>query len=302
MTDPNTDYDNPWKSIIELYFRDFIQFFFPWIEPEIDWSQEPKFLDKELQKITREGSTSKRYVDKLVEVHRLDGQALLVLCHIEVQNQYEQAFPDRVYTYNYRLRDRYNRDVASLVILGDESPTWRPTGFRSDLWRCCVDFTFPIVKLLDYADRWQELAASRNVFAVVVMAHLKAKETTNQPAARKDWKYHLTTMLYDQDYSEQDIINLYRFLDWLMNLPEDLERQFQVELDQFEESRSMKYVTSIERMSLERGRQEGRQDKVREIVLRLLNRQVSIAQIAETLGISTLEVESLAAEPDQNAD
>jgi hypothetical protein len=302
MADPNTDYDNAWKTIIELYFRDFIQFFFPWIEPEIDWSREPKFLDKELQKITRDGSTSKRYVDKLVEVYRLDGKALLVLCHIEVQNHYEQAFPARVYTYNYRLRDRYNRDVASLVILGDESPTWRPTGFRSDLWRCSVDFAFPTVKLLDYAARWDELAASRNVFAVVVMAHLKAKETTNQPEARKDWKYHLMTMLYDQGYAEQDIINLYQFLDWLMNLPEDLERQFQVELDQFEESRSMKYVTSIERMSLERGRQEGRQDTVREIVLRLLDRQVSIEQIAETLGISTLEVESLAAEPDQNAD
>jgi hypothetical protein len=98
MTDPNTDYDNPWKSIIELYFREFIQFFFPWIEPEIDWSREPKFLDKELQKIVRDGSTTKRYVDKLVEVYRLDGKALLVLCHIEVQNQYEQAFPDRVFT------------------------------------------------------------------------------------------------------------------------------------------------------------------------------------------------------------
>jgi hypothetical protein len=35
------------------------------------------------------------------------------------------------------------------------------------------------------------------------------------------------TMLYDRGYSEQDILELNHFLDWLMYLPEDLEKQFQ---------------------------------------------------------------------------
>jgi hypothetical protein len=39
----NTDYDNPWKSFIELYFRDFLQFFFPAIESDIDWSRPIRF-------------------------------------------------------------------------------------------------------------------------------------------------------------------------------------------------------------------------------------------------------------------
>jgi hypothetical protein len=63
MTDQNTDYDNPWKSIIELYFRDFIQFFFPWIEPEIDWSREVKFLDKELRAIRLVGNLGTQSVN-----------------------------------------------------------------------------------------------------------------------------------------------------------------------------------------------------------------------------------------------
>jgi hypothetical protein len=168
--------------------------------------------------------------------------------------------------------------------------TCRSASFQADLWGCSVDFVFPVVKLLDYAARWEELAASRNPFAVVVMAHLKAKETTNQPAARKDWKYYLTTMLYDKGYGEQDIMELYRFLDWLMNLPEDLERQFQVELAQFEEARSMKYVTTIERMGIERGREEGR----REIVLNLLNKQMTVPQIAAMLDMPIEEVEGIA--------
>jgi hypothetical protein len=80
----DTDYDSPWKSIIERYFREFIQFFFPWIEAEIDWSRPVQFMDKELQQITWDAKLSKRYADKLAQVSQLNGEPKLVLCHAEV--------------------------------------------------------------------------------------------------------------------------------------------------------------------------------------------------------------------------
>lgn len=49
-----TDYDSPWKDFIELYFRDFLKFFFPEIEADIDWDRPFRFLDKELQKVVRD--------------------------------------------------------------------------------------------------------------------------------------------------------------------------------------------------------------------------------------------------------
>jgi hypothetical protein len=100
----NTDYDSPWKAIIELYFRDFLAFFFPHIEADIDWSKPIRFLDKELAKIMRDAEIPKRYADKLVEVHRLSGEKAIVICHIEVQNEGEAEFEARMYSYNYRLR------------------------------------------------------------------------------------------------------------------------------------------------------------------------------------------------------
>jgi hypothetical protein len=208
-----TDYDNPWKSVIEAYFRDFMRFFFPVIEADIDWSQPIVFLDKELQKVVRDGEIPKRYADKLVRVYRLNGEQALVVCHIEVQGQWEGDFAARMYSYNYRLRDRYNCPVVSLAILADESETWRPQQFQDELWGCSTDFRFPIAKLTDYEADWAALEASRNPFAVVVMAHLKTKETHKQPEERKNWRYRLMTALYDQDYSEQDILELDNFLD-----------------------------------------------------------------------------------------
>jgi hypothetical protein len=293
----NTDYDNPWKSMIELYFRDFLQFFFPAIEADIDWSKPIRFLDKELQKVVRDAEIPKRYADKLVEVHRLSGQKALVICHIEVQSQEEGNFGARMYGYNYRLRDRYDCAVVSLAILADDSKTWRPHSFQDELWGCSTHFEFPAVKLLDYQSDWSALETSRNPFAVVVMAHLKTKASHNKPADREHWKYHLTTMLYDQGYSQQDILELHNFLDWMMDLPAEFEQRFQTKLKAFEEARQMKYVTSIERMAEARGEERGRGEErlttQTTIALNMLHKNMSPETIAEVTGLTLAQLQDL---------
>jgi predicted transposase YdaD len=291
----NTDFDNPWKVVIELYFREFLLFFFPWIEAEIDWDKPIQFLDKELQKIVRDANTPKNYADKLIQVHRKDGQKALVIIHAEVQSQEENIFPSRMYTYNYRLRDRYNCPVVSLAILGDDSKTWRPDHYSDSLWGCSTRFEFPIVKLTDYAQDWAALEADMNPFAVVVMAHLKAKETRHQLNERKDWKFHLITMLHNRGYREQDILELYNFLDYLFNLPEDLEQQLQIELTAFEEAKQMKYITSIERMGEARGEAKGAQSKAIAIALNMLNDSLPLEQISRFTGLTIEEIQQLQA-------
>ena len=285
----NTDYDSPWKSFIELYFHDFVSLFFPHIEADIDWSKPIRFLDKELQKVVRDAEIPKRYADKLVEVHRLSGEKAIVICHIEVQNEGENDFEARMYSYNYRLRDRYNCPVVSLAILTDDSKKWRPSSFQDELWGCSIDFRFPIVKLLDYESDWTVLEASRNPFAVVVMAQLKTKATHNQPQERKQWRYRLTTMLYDQGYGEQDILEMHNFLDWLMKLPEELERQFQTELKTFEEAKQMKYVTTIERMA----KQDERIATQIEIALNMLRKDMDLETIAQVTGLTIEQLQDL---------
>jgi predicted transposase YdaD len=65
--------------------------------------------------------------------------------------------------------------------------------------------------------------------------------------------------LYEAGLERREILELYRLLDWLMGLPDDMEREYKEELRQFEQSRIMPYVTSIERIGREEGRQEGLQ-------------------------------------------
>jgi hypothetical protein len=134
VSQPSTQFDSPWKDVVETYLPEFIAFFFPQAYNAIDWTKGFEFLDQELRQVVRDAQLGKRFVDKLVKLYLHGGEEVWILVHIEVQSQYEAQFAQRVFTYNYRIFDRYQRQVASLVILGDESATWRPSEFSYNLF------------------------------------------------------------------------------------------------------------------------------------------------------------------------
>ncbi len=61
-------------------------------------------------------------------------------------------------------------------------------------------------------------------------------------------------------------MELFRFLDWVLGLPKPLTLQFNQFLHEYEEKKKMPYITSIERMGIEKGHQEGRQEAVIDIL------------------------------------
>ena len=56
------------------------------------------------------------------------------------------------------------------------------------------------------------------------------------------------------------ILELYRLIDWLMWLPEDLTLAFRQQVLEYEAEVRMPYVTTTERQARAEGRQEGRQE------------------------------------------
>ncbi len=124
------DYDSPWKEMLDGYFPAFMAFFFPEAHADIDWTRGYESLDTELQQIVRDAALGTRLADKLMQVWRRDGVEQIVLVHTEIQGTRETDFAKRMYVYNYRLFDRYDRPVVSLAVLGDASPTWRPRRYE----------------------------------------------------------------------------------------------------------------------------------------------------------------------------
>ncbi|MGF1674362.1 MAG: DUF4351 domain-containing protein [Rivularia sp. (in: cyanobacteria)] len=270
---PRADNDSPWKEILEAYFPQAMQFFFPQTAALINWQRPHEFLDKEFQQIDRDAAQGRRYTDKLVRVWQLNGEEIWLLIHVEIQAESEDEFKKRMFLYNLRIFDKFAKPAISVAILCDSSTDWRPHQYSYNYPDTRLNFEFGTVKLIDYQNRWEELEASDNPFATVVMAHLKTQQTKKKLGERKTWKFSLIRRLYEQGWQERDIRNLYRFIDWVMMLPRTLEAEFWQEFKEFEQERRMSYITTGERIGYERGEQEGRRKQAQNLVLRQLQKR-----------------------------
>lgn len=266
MSSVTANYDESWKEALDEYFDDFLAFFFPEIHQQVDWQVPPLALDKELQQITVSADAEKCVADKLYQVWLVDNQEVWILIHVEVQSQYDVTFSQRMYVYNYRAFDLYQKPVLSLAILGDARLNWRPDSFGYGFAGSEVNIKFSIVKLLDYESRWSELESNLNPFAMIVMAHLKTKATTGNPEQREVWKWSLIRGLYDRELTKERIIKLFQIIDRMMTLPNPLQQSLDSKIQQFEEKRTMPLLSNMELRGLERGKEIGALQKARDYI------------------------------------
>ncbi|MCA2820449.1 MAG: hypothetical protein IM450_05085, partial [Microcystis sp. M083S1] len=172
---------------------------------------------------------------------------------------YEENFPQRMYIYNYRAFDLYQKPVISLAILGDERVNWRPDSYNYTIAGCEVSLKFPTVKLLDYEENWSELEASSNPFAIIVMAHLKTKATTGKLPQREQWKWKLIRGLYEKEFEREQIIKLFEIIDNMMTLSPELQSSLESKIKQFEEERTMPLMSNMELRGIEQGKKIGKE-------------------------------------------
>ncbi|MDD1448126.1 hypothetical protein MEN98_18815 [Dolichospermum sp. ST_sed8] len=202
-----------------------------------------------------------------------------------------------MFIYNYRAFDLYQKPVISLAILGDETKSWRPNSFQYCFGSSQLIFNFSIVKLLDY--QWEELEQSNNIFAIVVMAHLKTKATNSNLSAREQWKWNLARLLYERGYNRKEIVDLYKVIDLMMALSEDLQLSFEEKFSNYQEERKMPLLTNIERRTIERTEKKNiikllqvRFGDIPENLIASIN-QIDDTSFLEQIFVSTISVSSL---------
>jgi hypothetical protein len=287
------DADSPWKSILRAYFPEAIEFFFPDIAKLIDWQSTPVFLDKEFEQLSPNAEVGKRYADQLVRVQLKRGNSLMLLLHLEIQASKEKNFAERMLVYAMRIFDRFNQLPVSLAILCDSNSTWRPKDHLLTSPGSSLEFNFTAIKLLDYREQWAALESNANPFAMVVMAHLKAQETKNKAQERRNWKFQLVRGLYDRSYNRSQILDLFRFIDFVIVLPEGLSDSFWNDLKTYEEERKMTYVTSVEKIGFKRGEQEGEHKAQIKIALKMLAKGMSPEDIASLTELTIEQIQEL---------
>ena len=277
--------DEAWKEAIGRFLRPMLALFAPDLEAAIDWSRGYELLDAELAQIARNARVGRRFADRLVKVHLRGGEEAWIAIHVEVQARPESAFPERMYVYNYRIYDRHRRPVVSLAVLADDRPDWRPDRFVSGLFGSESRLVFRAIKLLDFAGRREELERSPNPFAAFVLAHLETLRTRGDTEARLDSKRAILRSLHARGLSREDAAGLVRLVDWLVVLPEEVDRQLMQELLLEEKRRAMpEFISMAERIGLERGLEQGKRQGKRQGVregLQMALEQLLITRFGE---------------------
>ena len=155
-----------WKGIIEDFFEEFLCFFYPEAPDIFDFSKDFEFLDKELEQMMFPSSSKRRIADKLVKVYTKEGEEKWVLVHLEVQGYEDKEFAERMFTYYYRIWDKYRQKIAALTIFTDDVENYRPNKFEMSFLDTSLNFSYKTIKLSDYQP--EDFQKSDNTFAIVM--------------------------------------------------------------------------------------------------------------------------------------
>jgi len=68
--------------------------------------------------------------------------------------------------------------------------------------------------------------------------YLKTQQMRHDLEGRKKWKLYLARRLYERGYQREDVINLFRFIDRIMRLPEEMEVSFWQKIRRYENGES----------------------------------------------------------------
>ena len=253
----DNNHNNPWKLVIDGYLNDFMLFYFDFVSRHINWSLGYESLDDELPALVREEELGKCYADKLIRVTTLDGEKSVVYIYVEANGRTDKDFAQRMFTYNYRIHDKFGTYPVLLAVLADNDANWKPVQYYRQRWGCGITFTFPVVKLTDYHGQLAELLDSNNPFAILTAAHFLARCTRHDMAERLQIKIKLVKLLYQKGWGKRELLEFFSVIDWLMRLPNVLIVQFHQHIVSYEREKEMHYVTSIEQIGFENGKQQG---------------------------------------------
>ncbi|MGV3772183.1 MAG: hypothetical protein ACO1QB_04720 [Verrucomicrobiales bacterium] len=259
----SNDYDSPWKEALHRYLQAFMDICFPDAARAIDWAKPVEFLDKEFQRIQVDSVQGRQFVDKLAKVSLLSGQPMVVFLHIEVQQQKDEEFKERMFNYFIRLSAHLGHKVASFAIFADENVGWHPTTFQTNLLGCRCQFDFPTCKLLNLlqnGEKLREMERSSSAAAMFILANRAAQLTARNPEERYRLRLELTLRIYEKGLSKEEARSQHRFITWLMALPPPLTVKINDFIKKFEEEKHMPYLMEIEQAAIEKGRQAGMQE------------------------------------------
>lgn len=294
-----------WKGVFEDVFEDFMYFLNPDIDTVLDLKRGFQFMDKELEQVfpPDEDQYNPKVIDKLVKVFTLDGKEEWVLIHIEVQSKYNEDFGRRMFTYFYRIFDKYQKPISAYAILTEATKKSRSSDFKLSYLGTNLTYTFNVYKIVDQND--EDLLASTNPFSLIVLIAKTALIGRKVKKAERDiflldLKLKIAKELLVREMPKRKIRVLMNFLRYYIRfLDPENNGIFEKELEKIKGGSTI--TMGIEELLLDRAKNEGKAEgkveggriKALEVAKTFKELGIAIADISKGTGLSVKEIEAL---------
>ncbi|MBS1662344.1 MAG: hypothetical protein JST68_14975 [Bacteroidetes bacterium] len=205
-----------WKVILEEVFPDLLIFVYPDAAHIYDMDRGFEFLDKELAELSPQPDEEKdsRFADKLVKAYHRNGAEEWVLLHVEIQDETHdrQAFAERMFTYFYRIRDRYpGKLISALAIFTGQNSSRMPGQFTYEYRGTRLIYQYSTLSIHDYTD--EELDNNPNPFAQVLLtAKLRLLEGRVTEEKLLNIKLMAARKLLEKGFDKNKIRSILNFL------------------------------------------------------------------------------------------
>ena len=140
-------------------------------------------------------------------------------------------------------------------MLPDRQLGSRPATYELKYYGSGVEFQYLLFRLADF-DR-DKLLADDNPIALVVLAAQDAERHRRRSQERYDVKWRLIRLLYRRNYTREEIVELFEFIDWVLQLSDGDEQRLWEDINKLEEVNRMPYITSVERIGIQKGIEQG---------------------------------------------
>ena len=278
MNKNQIDHDRLFKELLETFFAEFMQLFFPDAYQAIDFTH-LKFLQQEV--FTDVTAGERHEVDIIVET-RLKEEPGLILVHVEPQSYVQKNFNERMFIYYSRLYEKHQRKILPIAVFTYDQVRDEPDTFTQRFTFLDV-LRFRFFKLELKKLSWREYIRRDNPVAAALLSKMGFREE-EKALVKLEFLRLLARLKLDP--ARMELIT--GFFETYLKLNQQEEEQLKRELgkiDQKEADLIMQITTSWH----EKGKIEGKIEVAKNLLL--LN--VDIDNIAKATGLTRTELEKL---------
>ena len=219
-TNSYVDHDRLFKELIQTFFQEFVELFFPEQYLQIDFSHF-HFLPQELFTDIIKGE--KREVDMLAETKLKDVETL-ILIHVEPQSYFQKEFHERMFIYFSRLYEKYRKPILPIAIFSYNSLKDVPEHLSIEIPTFkMIDFRYLQIHLIKMD--WRKFLRSENPVAAALLCKMGYEREE-----RVQVKIEFLRMISRMELNPAKMELIYGFFETYLKLSEEEEIQMKEEI------------------------------------------------------------------------